>query len=131
MYKIIVFSHGTLAESLLNTSKLILGEQEDVEAYCVEPGCNLEELRDKVRMSVQRSNQLKQQVLVLTDLMYGTPFNIMIQMEEEGSFRHITGMNLPLLLEAINRRGIGGGVDGLEEIGRQGIIDSRTLLQMV
>ena len=55
----------------------------------------------------------------------------MIQMEEEGSFRHITGMNLPLLLEAINRRGIGGGVDGLEEIGRQGIIDSRTLLQMV
>ena len=63
--------------------------------------------------------------------MYGTPFNIMIQMEEEGSFRHITGMNLPLLLEAINRRGIGGGVDGLEEIGRQGIIDSRTLLQMV
>ena len=40
MYKIIVFTHGSLAESLVRTSRLILGNQPDIETYCVEPGCN-------------------------------------------------------------------------------------------
>lgn len=45
MYKIIVFTHGSLAESLVRTSRLILGSQPDIETYCVEPGCNLEEMK--------------------------------------------------------------------------------------
>ena len=100
MYKIIVFTHGSLAESLVRTSRLILGNQPDIETYCVEPGCNLEEMRNGVEQSIRRSNDAGQEVLVLTDLMYGTPFNTMIQLEEECSFTHITGTNLPLLIEA-------------------------------
>ena len=46
MYKIIVFTHGSLAESLVRTSRLILGSQPDIETYCVEPGCNLEEMKN-------------------------------------------------------------------------------------
>ena len=95
MYKIIVFTHGSLAESLVRTSRLILGNQPDIETYCVEPGCNLEEMRNGVEQSIRRSNDSGQEVLVLTDLMYGTPFNTMIQLEEECSFTHITGTNLP------------------------------------
>ena len=48
MYKIIVFTHGSLAECLVRTSRLILGNQPDIETYCVEPGCNLEAMRDGV-----------------------------------------------------------------------------------
>ena len=73
MYKIIVFTHGSLAESLVRTSRLILGNQPDIETYCVEPGCNLEEMRNGVEQSIRRSNDSGQEVLVLTDLMYGTP----------------------------------------------------------
>ena len=51
MYKIIVFTHGSLAESLVRTSRLILGNQPDIETYCVEPGCNLEEMRNGVEQS--------------------------------------------------------------------------------
>ena len=51
MYKIIVFTHGSLAESLVRTSRLILGSQPDIETYCVEPGCNLEEMKNGVEQS--------------------------------------------------------------------------------
>ena len=104
MYKIIVFTHGSLAESLVRTSRLILGNQPDIETYCVEPGCNLEEMRNGVEQSIRRSNDSGQEVLVLTDLMYGTPFNMMAELQETHCFSHITGINLPMLLEAINRR---------------------------
>lgn len=69
MYKIIVFTHGSLAESLVRTSRLILGSQPDIETYCVEPGCNLEEMKNGVEQSIRRSNDSGQEVLVLTDLM--------------------------------------------------------------
>ena len=124
MYKIIVFTHGSLAESLVRTSRLILGNQPDIETYCVEPGCNLEEMRNGVEQSIRRSNDSGQEVLVLTDLMYGTPFNTMIQLEEECSFTHITGTNLPLLDG--NSRSFAGLVDTAKE----GIVDSHVLLQM-
>ena len=70
---------------------------------------------------------------MLTDLMYGTPFNTMIQLEEKCSFTHITGTNLPLLIEAINRRLLDGNsrsFAGLVETAKEGIVDSHVLLQM-
>lgn len=133
MYKIIVFTHGSLADSLVKTSGLILGSQPDIETYCVEPGCNLEEMRESVGSSIRRSNSSGQVVLVLTDLMYGTPFNTMIQLEEDCRFTHITGANLPLLIEAINQRMLDGNsenFDGLVETAKGGIVDSHVLLQM-
>lgn len=133
MYKIIVFTHGSLAESLVRTSRLVLGDQPDIETYCVEPGCNLEEMKRSVEESVSCSNLSGQEVLILTDLMYGTPFNTMIQLEEKCDFYHITGVNLPLLVEAINRRmpnGNSKGFDGLVNAAKEGIIDSHSLLQM-
>lgn len=65
--------------------------------------------------------------------MYGTPFNTMIQLEEECSFTHITGTNLPLLIEAINRRLLNGDSSdfrGLVETAKEGIVDSHVLLQL-
>lgn len=133
MYKIIVFTHGTLAHGLVETSRLIMGNQPDIETYCVEPGCNLEELKASVLRSIRYSNSADQEVLVLTDLMYGTPFNIMIQLEESCVFTHITGTNLPLLIDAVNQRllyGSGKGFGGLVDTAREGIADSHILLQM-
>ncbi|MFQ9702825.1 MAG: hypothetical protein ACLR0U_12565 [Enterocloster clostridioformis] len=86
-----------------------------------------------MEQSIRRSNASGQEVLVLTDLMYGTPFNTMIQLEEECSFTHITGDQPPLLIEAINRRlmdGSSGSFGGLADIAREGIVDSHVLLQM-
>lgn len=110
-----------------------MGNQPDIETYCVEPGCNLEELKESVCCCIRHSNSAGQEVLVLTDLMYGTPFNTMIQLEGECAFTHITGTNLPLLIEAMNQRLMGGSskdTGGLVNTAREGVVDSHILLQM-
>ena len=48
MYKIIIFTHGTLSKGLLNTSSLIVGEQPEIEAFSVELGCDLQDLKEGV-----------------------------------------------------------------------------------
>ena len=104
MYKVIIFTHDVLSRGLLETSRIVMGEQPDIETYSVTLGCDLEELRACVKNSIEHSEREGQEVLVLTDLMYGTPFNMMAELQETHCFSHITGVNLPMLLEAINRR---------------------------
>jgi mannose/fructose-specific phosphotransferase system component IIA len=149
LYKIIVFTHGFLAESLVHAAQMILGDQPDLEPYAIQPGDDPDALLEAIRVSIVSSNRRGQGVLVLTDMMFGTPFNTMVRLDGQCVFTHITGTNLPLLLEAVNRRGRaqmagvgecpasnssgqttpGGSVmfSGLPETGRQGIHDSRAL----
>ena len=44
-------------------------------------------------------------VLVLTDMFSGSPFNVASSLMQKFSFQHITGINLPLLLEILTSRG--------------------------
>ena len=132
MFKIILFTHGGLAAGMLDTSRLIMGEQEAVESYSVEEGCNIEELKEIVKSSIKSSEKNNEEVLVLTDLMFGTPFNITVQLQDECSFNHITGVNLPLLLEALNRRtdsDLKTAMDGLLDTARQCMRDCSLLLE--
>ena len=82
MYKIIIFTHDVLSRGLLETSRIVMGEQPDIETYSVTLGCDLEELRACVKNSIEHSEREGQEVLVLTDLMYGTPFNMMAELQE-------------------------------------------------
>ena len=42
MYKIIIFTHDVLSRGLLETSRIVMGEQPDIETYSVTLGCDLE-----------------------------------------------------------------------------------------
>ena len=44
-----------------------------MEAYGLELGCDVDGLRNRIKESVQQSQTRGQEVLVLTDLMNGTP----------------------------------------------------------
>ena len=132
MYKIIIFTHGTLSSGLLNTSSLILGEQPEIEIFSVELGCDLLELKERVSKSLKEAEKEKKEVLVLTDLMYGTPFNTLVELQKNYKFYHITGVNLPMLLEAINSRNEGTLAEVAENIlnvAKTGIIDVQKLLE--
>ena len=77
--------HGKLAEEFIRASALVFGEQKEMEAYGLELGCDVDGLRNRIKESVQQSQTRGQEVLVLTDLMNGTPFNTMMQLQGEGS----------------------------------------------
>jgi len=100
MYDIVVFTHGLLGKELVNTAGLIVGEQEDIKAFALMPGCDLAQLKSQVSEAIGNSKD----VLVLTDLLYGTPFNMVSSLSETHDFHHITGANLTMVTEAINRK---------------------------
>ena len=101
MYKIIVFTHGDLSESLKNTAELISGSNDDVEFFGIPLGCDTDKVLDQISKSINQSEQAGVDVLVFTDLFFGTPFNLLMTIVNSHKFSHITGVNLPILLEAI------------------------------
>lgn len=132
MYRIIIFTHGTLSEGLLETSSLILGKQPEIEIFSVELGCDLQNLKESVSKSLEKAEEDQREVLVLTDLMYGTPFNTMVELQKNYKFHHITGVNLPMLLEAINCRDadtLEAVVKDIVEVGKSGVVDVQKLFE--
>lgn len=102
--KIIILTHGNFSQGILSAVELILGKQENVFPFSVLENCNIEELTNKLKNEIDRSTQKGEEVLFLTDVFFGTPFNIITQLMKDNSFTHITGINLPLLLEIISNK---------------------------
>ena len=100
--KLMIVTHGTLGKSLLETSSLIVGEQRNVETYGVDLGCDVEKLKNEIRQSLKESFDKGQSVIVLTDIFYGTPFNVVVSLMED--YVHITGINLSIVLEILLKR---------------------------
>ena len=101
--KVIVVSHGSYANGLIDTVQMIAGEQEDLEAFGLMPEESVETLKEKIRKSIENTES-GEEILILTDLFYGSPFNTVISLMPEYDFYHITGMNLPLMMEVIMGR---------------------------
>ena len=40
----------------------------------------------------------------MTDIFYGTPFNVVVSLMEDYDFMHITGINLSIVLEILLKR---------------------------
>lgn len=101
MYKIILFTHGDLAKCLKESAELISGSNDHVEFYGIPLGCDTGAVLNQVSASIKHSELQNTEVLVLTDLFSGTPFNLLMTLINDHKFSHITGVNLPILLEAI------------------------------
>lgn len=79
---------------------MIAGEQEDLEAFGLEPEESVDTLREKIRESIEQTSE-GEEVLILTDLFYGSPFNTVISLMSEYDLYHVTGINLPLMMEVV------------------------------
>ncbi len=101
MYKIIVFTHGDLSKSLKETAELISGPAENVEYYGIPLGCDTTEVLKLIEISLESSISKNINTLIFTDLFFGTPFNLLMTILDSHQFSHVTGVNLPMLLEAI------------------------------
>lgn len=125
MVSIILISHGNLAQELLNTSNLILGEQKNVTAIGLQPDENLDCLKKKIKSAC---DQLYHQdgILILADLFGGTPINasILVALRCYEKIEILSGVNLPILLDAFINRNIPLKelADRLKQVGKNSII---------
>lgn len=101
--KVIVVSQGSYARGLVDTVQMIAGKQEDLEAFGLESEESVDTLKEKIRQSIEQASQ-EEEILILTDIFYGSPFNTVISLMPEYDLYHVTGINLPLMMEVIMGR---------------------------
>ena len=105
MVGIIIATHGEFANGILQSAQMIFGEQENVKACTLMPSEGPEDIKNKMLEAIN-SFENKEEVLFLTDLWSGTPFNqanILLEGKED-KWAIITGLNLPMLIEAFGLR---------------------------
>jgi PTS system mannose-specific IIA component len=98
----ILVSHGDLAKSMLGSAQMIVGEQANVSAFGLYPTDDIGNLSEKIEAAIKKIQN--QEIICFTDLFSGSPFNTVVGLMGEYPIRHITGMNLPLILEAMMLR---------------------------
>lgn len=104
MVGIIIASHGEFAEGILQSGSMIFGEQENVEAVVLSPSEGPNDLRAKLDRAVESIGE--EEILFLVDLWGGSPFNQanLIHEARPETSAIVTGLNLPMLLEAYGAR---------------------------
>ena len=105
---IILLSHGPFAVSLVDTAKMLFGESENIAAYSLEPGDDIDKYREAF---VETINEFPEGSMILVDLFGGTPCNQVMRhiQETEKPLEVVGGMNLPMLVnEVLAREGISG-----------------------
>lgn len=97
MFKVLVLTHGRLAEVLVDSARMIAGEAPGMAALALEWDDTFEQAHGKVAAAVDRLDE-GDGVLILTDMYGGTPFNVARTLAEPGRVEIVTGVNLPMVL---------------------------------
>lgn len=104
MAKILLITHGPLAEALVETSNLILGETSKIHTMGLYLGDDPEFFKLRVSDKIDELNDADG-LIILTDLFGGTPSNSVVEKLHKLKFPKniicFTGVNLPILLEAM------------------------------
>ncbi len=104
MTGILLVTHANLGNALIETAELILeGSQENIGFVSINIKENPDSLRKKIKKGISKVKTDKG-ILILTDMFGGTPSNLSYSFLEEGIVEVISGVNLPILLKAINSR---------------------------
>jgi PTS system mannose-specific IIA component len=103
MFNVIIISHGSYAQAMLESAEMIMGEQTQVKTLGLFPGDNVDSFREELFTIIKESIS-GNALLLLSDTKSGSPFNCAVAAMEEMPFCHITGISLPLLLEVFGNR---------------------------
>ncbi len=104
MTGILLVTHANLGSALIETAEFILGEKpQNIDFVSINITEAPESLRKKIKTGISKVKADKK-VLILTDMFGGTPSNLSYSFLEEGRIDVISGINLPMLLKAINSR---------------------------
>ena len=123
-FRIVIAGHGTLPAALLATAELICGPIADVAAVGLEPTESPDHYADGLRAAIGRDGR---RVLVLCDLLGGTPFNVASAIARRSPrIVCVSGANLAMAVEAALADGDldDAFVERLLAIGRGGIVET-------
>lgn len=97
MVSTVILTHGGLAEELLQAARTIVGEMPRFHAVTLDWDDSFEEASRKTELALQRIDA-EDEVLILTDMYGGTPYNVAAAIVEAGRLEVVTGVNLPMVV---------------------------------
>lgn len=124
MNKILLASHGYLAQGMKSSLEILMGANDRIECLCAYVD---DDTRDVVALidAWMESKDPADTWFVVTDIFGGSVNNEFIQRQAAGSFTLIAGMNLPLLVEVVTQ------LDTLDEGKAKAAVEgSRSFIQL-
>src|SRR4030042_6442289 len=113
MVGVIVISHGRLAEALISSVQLLIGNLQSVKGISIWPRDRIEEIKGRIQNGIDEVDD-GDGVVILTDILGGTPTNLSLSILKDEKVEVLTGVNMPMLLTlSSHRKG-----RSLREIGR-------------
>lgn len=103
MIGLCVVSHGSLADELLKTAKQIVGEVPRACAVSISAQDPMDKIPEQLGLALDSVDD-GDGVLVLTDLLGGTPCNQALLLCPRRRMEVLTGVNLPMVLKAHSLR---------------------------
>ena len=124
MIGIVIVTHSHLGDALIDAAEFIIGTRPDsMVSVSINLNENVDKLREKIVEGIKKVDQ-KKGVLILTDMFGGTPSNLSYSFLEEGQIEVISGVNLPILIKALNTQekiDLGEFAESLEAFGKKSI----------
>ncbi|MGD8656598.1 MAG: PTS fructose transporter subunit IIA [Desulfobacterales bacterium] len=104
MIGIVIVTHSQLGDALIEAAEFIIGKKsEALVSVSIDLNESADVLRAKIAKGIKKVKS-KDGVLILTDMFGGTPSNLSYSFLEEGQIEVISGVNLPILIQAVNTR---------------------------
>ena len=124
MIGIVIVTHRQLGDALIEATEFIMGNRpEALVSVSIDLSERADVLRGKIADGIKKVRS-EDGVLILTDMFGGTPSNLSYSFLEEGHIEVISGVNLPILIQAVNTRGkmkLDELATKLEEFGKKSI----------
>ena len=102
MITVILVSHGGKAKGMVESTEMLIGEQPNLKSITFLPEDGPEDLTAKIERQLKPALE-KGEAIVMTDIPNGTPSNCVSRLMEHLDFRHMTGMNLPMLIDVVSQ----------------------------
>jgi PTS system mannose-specific IIA component len=122
MIGVVVATHGKLAEEMIRTAEAVVGDLRQVAPLSVV--ATSPDVRSDLRAAIERVDQ-GDGVLLLTDLLGGSPTNLCVSFLNDRQVEVVTGVNLPMLLKLQSLRASGKPIAeiarDLVEVGQRAI----------
>ena len=132
MIGIVIVTHSELGDALIHAAEFIIGSRPDqIASVSIDINENAAKLRTKIAGGI-KSVKKAEGVLILTDMFGGTPSNLSYSFLEEGRVEVISGVNLPILIKAVDSRekmGLSELASSLETFGKKSITLASRILK--
>ena len=103
MVGIIIAAHLQVAEELLKAAEMITDRTLDnFRTVSINPTDHPDNAREKILAAV-KSIDTGEGVLILVDMFGGTPSNLSLSLLAKGEIEIVTGVNLPMVIEAADK----------------------------